>query len=95
MTSPAPPVIEPDIEETTDKDRPWQVIVWDDPVNTIPYVIFVFRKLFGYSEQKATELTMRVHHEGKASVSSGPREKMEIDCYQLHSYGLWATIEQS
>ena len=102
MTQTAP-VIEPDIDEridvesdeSTDEDRPWVVVVWDDPVNTIPYVIFVFRKLFGYSEKKATRLTMQVHNEGKATVSDGPREKMEIECYQLHSFGLWATIEKS
>lgn len=88
-------MIEPDVDESIDQDRPWQVVVWDDPVNTIPYVIFVFRKLFGYSERKATKLTMQVHNEGKATVSDGPREKMEIECYQLHAYGLWATIEQA
>lgn len=94
MTAPAP-VIEPDVDEANHDDRPWQVVVWDDPVNTIAYVIYVFRKLFGYSERKATELTMQVHNEGRSMVSDGPREKVEAECYQLHAYGLWATIEQS
>lgn len=93
MTAPAP-VIEPDVDESVDQDLPWQLVVWDDPVNTIAYVIFVFRKLFGYSERRATELTMQVHNEGRAMVSDGPREKVEIECYQLHAYGLWATIEK-
>lgn len=88
------PVVEVEIEDDVDHDRPWQVVVWDDPVNTITFVIYVFRRLFGYSENKATDLTMKVHHEGRAAVVDGPREKMEIDCYRLHSYGLWATIEQ-
>lgn len=70
-------------------------MVWDDPVNTIAYVIYVFRKLFGYNERKATELTMQVHNEGRSAVSDGPREKVEAECYQLHAYGLWATIEQT
>lgn len=87
-------MIEPDTDQGIEEDHVWRVVVWDDPVNTISYVIFVFRKLFGYSKKKATKLTMQVHNEGKASVSEGPREKMEIECYQLHSYGLWATIEQ-
>lgn len=94
VTAPAP-VIDPHVDEATDKDRPWQVVVWDDPVNTIPYVIYVFRKLFGYSERKATKLTMQVHHEGRSAVSDGPREEVEAQCYQLHAYGLWATIEQT
>lgn len=94
VTAPAP-VIDSHVDEKTDKDRPWQVVVWDDPVNTIPYVIYVFRKLFGYSERKATKLTMQVHHEGRSAVADGPREKVEAHCYQLHAYGLWATIEQT
>lgn len=93
MTS-TTPVIDFETKEETDEDRPWQVIVWDDPVNTITYVIYVFRKIFGYSEAKATRLTMQVHNEGRSAVNDGPREKMEMDCYQLHSFGLWATIEQ-
>jgi ATP-dependent Clp protease adaptor protein ClpS len=88
------PVIDIETRDVTDEDRPWQVIVWDDPVNTITYVIYVFRKVFGYSEMKATRLTMEVHHEGRSAVNDGPREQVEMDCYQLHSYGLWATIEQ-
>lgn len=85
--------MDPTVDEAIDEDRPWQVVVWDDPVNTITYVIYVFRKLFGYSEAKATKLTMKVHHEGRTAVADGTREKMELDCYRLHSYGLWATIE--
>jgi len=93
MTLPSP-VIDHETESTVEDQRPWQVIVWDDPVNTITYVIYVFRQIFGYSKRKATKLTMQVHNEGRAAVNDGPREKMEVDCYQLHSFGLWATIEQ-
>jgi ATP-dependent Clp protease adaptor protein ClpS len=75
-------------------DVPWVVIVWNDPVNTIDYVILVFQKLFGYSRAKATRLTMQVHHEGKAVVSSGSREKCEADVARLHAYGLWATMQK-
>ena len=92
-TRPAPVVI-PDTDENVDVDRPWQVIVWNDPVNTMSYVVYVFRKLFGYNEEKATHLMLQVHFEGRASVSDGPRERAEVDCYRLHGHGLWATIEQ-
>ena len=75
-------------------DVPWIVLVWNDPVNTFNYVTFVFQKLFGYSREKATRLMLQVHHEGKAVVASGTREKCEIDVARLHAYGLWATMQK-
>jgi ATP-dependent Clp protease adaptor protein ClpS len=70
------------------------VIVWDDPINLMSYVTFVFRKVFGYSKDKAEQLMMQVHVEGRAVVSSGAREKAELDVFRLHEHGLWATLEQ-
>lgn len=74
-------------------DRPWIVIVWNDPINLMSYVTFVFQKLFGYSKEKATQLMLDVHHKGRAVVASGPREKAELDVFRLHEHGLWATME--
>ena len=74
--------------------RPWVTIVWDDPVNLMTYVTYVFQKLFGYSEPHATKLMLQVHHEGKAVVSAGSRETMEVDVSKLHAAGLWATMQQ-
>lgn len=74
-------------------DRPWVVIVWNDPINLMSYVTFVFQKLFGYSREKATRLMLDVHHKGRAVVSSGPRERAELDVFRLHEHGLWATME--
>jgi ATP-dependent Clp protease adaptor protein ClpS len=76
-----------------DPDLPWIVLVWNDPINTMDYVALVFQKLFGYSKEKATRLMLQVHHEGRAVVSSGPREKAEIDVFRLHEHGLWATMQ--
>lgn len=73
---------------------PWVTIVWDDPVNLMNYVTYVFQKLFGYSEPQATKLMLQVHNEGKAVVSSGSRESMEVDVSRLHAAGLWATMQQ-
>lgn len=86
--------VEPDTDERTgaEEDRPWLVIVHNDPVNLMSYVVYVFQKLFGYSRDKATKLMLDVHHKGKAIVSSGPRERAESDVYRLHSHGLWATM---
>ena len=84
------------IEDTTEKeetDRPWLVIVWNDPINLMSYVTWVFQKLFGYSKQKATSLMMDVHEKGRAVVSSGSREKCELDVFRLHEHGLWATMQ--
>jgi ATP-dependent Clp protease adaptor protein ClpS len=85
----------PDQDESTERDRPWLVIVHNDPVNLMSYVTWVLQKLFGYPRAKAHKLMLQVHNEGKAIVSSGPREKAESDCYRLHSYGLWATMTKS
>ncbi|ETB22414.1 ATP-dependent Clp protease ClpS [Mycobacterium avium subsp. avium 11-4751] len=73
---------------------PWVTIVWDDPVNLMTYVTYVFQKLFGYSEPHATKLMLQVHNEGKAVVSAGSREAMEVDVSKLHAAGLWATMQQ-
>ncbi|AKK28914.1 ATP-dependent Clp protease adapter ClpS [Mycobacterium sp. EPa45] len=75
-------------------DTPWVTIVWDDPVNLMNYVTYIFQKLFGYSEPHATKLMLQVHHEGKAVVSAGSRESMEVDVSKLHAAGLWATMQQ-
>ena len=96
MAGPLAPVRTP--ETTTDEesalDRPWVTVVWDDPVNLMTYVTFVLQERFGYDEATATELMLQVHNEGKAIVSSGPRERMEHDTNRLHAYGLWATYQR-
>ena len=73
-------------------DRPWVTIVWDDPVNLMSYVTYVFMTLFSYSKERATQLMLQVHNEGRSVVSSGRREEMERDVARLHEYGLWATL---
>ena len=95
MTSPLE-VAEPDIDISVEvtPDMPWVVLVWNDPINLMSYVTFVLRKLFGYSEEKATELMLDVHHKGRAVVSSGPKEKAEADVARLHEHGLLATMQK-
>ena len=86
-------VIEPDIEEVNSLDRPWIVLVWNDPVNLMSYVTYVFQKLFGFSLEKATELMLDVHEKGRAVVASGTREEAEMHVFRLHEHSLWATME--
>src|SRR5438874_9232416 len=83
----------PHTDDVVTPDRPWVVIVWNDPINTMAYVTFVFQKLFGYTKSKATKLMLDVHHKGRAVVSNGTRERAELDVFRLHEHGLWATME--
>jgi ATP-dependent Clp protease adaptor protein ClpS len=98
MGAPAAPEVErverPVDDEQAEMDRGWITIVWNDPVNLMTYVTYVFQKLFGYSREKATKLMLDVHHKGKAVVSHGSREQMEHDVARLHAAGLWATLQQ-
>jgi ATP-dependent Clp protease adaptor protein ClpS len=87
-------VEEPRSQERDEHELPWIVIVWNDPINLMSYVTLVFQKLFGYSHEQASKLMLQVHFEGKAVVSSGNREKAELDVSRLHAYGLWATMQQ-
>jgi ATP-dependent Clp protease adaptor protein ClpS len=87
-------VREPEVYDDIEQERPWVVIVWNDPINLMSYVTLVFQKLFGFSLQKATRLMLQVHNDGKAVVSSGNREKSELDVARLHAHGLWATMQQ-
>lgn len=97
MSTAAPAEVEieqPGAGDGFEHDRPWIVIVWNDPINLMSYVTLVFRKLFGYTLAHATKLMLQVHEEGKAVVSSGTREKAELDVSRLHAHGLWATMRQ-
>ena len=99
--STAVPLTAPDLGEDTgtasrqEHDVPWDVIVWNDPVTLMSYVVFVLRKLFGHDEPTATKLMLQIHHEGRAVVASGPREKAESDVARLHAHGLQATLARS
>lgn len=93
MTAPVE-VEEPVHEVTYDPDRPWVVIVWNDPINLMAYVTYVLQKLFGYDHDKAEHLMLQVHNAGRAVVSNGTREKAELDVFRLHEHGLWATMQQ-
>ena len=86
--------IEEAIKEVFTGDRPWITIVWDDPVNLMTYVTYVLMELFGFTKEKAHELMMMVHTQGKATVTTGSREEMELDVARLHEYGLWATLQR-
>ena len=95
------PMATPDLDESLDVDVvtsenvPWLCIVWDDPVNLMSYVTYVFQTVLGYDRKRAQELMMQVHTEGKAVVSSGEKDKVETDVKKLHTAGLWATMQQA
>ena len=98
LVSAASPVeVEPTLtpDEMTVVAKPWVTIVWNDPVNLMSYVSYVFKKYFGYSKSHASKLMMEVHVDGRSVVSTGSREEMERDVQAMHEYGLWATLEKS
>ncbi len=82
-------------QERDERDRPWDVVVWNDPVTLMSYVVYVLRKLFGHDEPTATRLMLQVHNEGRAVVASGPRERAESDVSRLHAHGLQATLTRA
>jgi ATP-dependent Clp protease adaptor protein ClpS len=84
---------DPDVDADVSGDRPWITVVWNDPINLMSYVTHVFMTVFGYPKSTAEKLMLDVHHRGRAVVSSGTRERMELDASTLHGYGLWATLE--
>ena len=86
------PTTTPEQDDITLLATPWVTIVWNDPVNLMSYVTYVFQTVFGYAKPKAEKLMLDVHHKGRAVVSSGARERMEFDASRLHEHGLWATV---
>jgi ATP-dependent Clp protease adaptor protein ClpS len=82
-------------EEKAALDQPWVTIVWNDPVNLMSYVTYVFQNYFGYPRKKAEKLMLEVHQDGKSVVSTGSREEMERDVQAMHEYGLWATMQKA
>ena len=97
MATTSPVEVEPDLtpDEITLVAKPWVTIVWNDPVNLMSYVTYVFQKYFGYDKKKAEKLMLEVHEDGKSVVSSGSREEMERDVQAMHEYGLWATLQKA
>lgn len=76
-------------------DTPWNVVVWDDPVNLMSYVVYVLQKVFGYNRSLAKKLMMEVHNDGKSLVATEEREQAELHVHQLHTYGLQATLRRA
>jgi len=85
----------PESAPATVVDKPWITVVWNDPVNLMSYVAYVFQQYFGYAKPRAQKLMMDVHTVGRAVVSAGGREEMERDVEAMHGYGLWATVAKS
>jgi ATP-dependent Clp protease adaptor protein ClpS len=96
MSAPSPVELdEPVTDDITQLSTPWVTIVWNDPVNLMSYVTFVFQQYFGYPRNKAEKLMLEVHHDGRSVVSTGSREEMERDVQAMHEYGLWATMQKA
>jgi ATP-dependent Clp protease adaptor protein ClpS len=96
VSAPSPVELDqPETDDLTFVDQPWVTVVWNDPVNLMSYVSYVFETYFGYSRKKAEKLMLEVHNDGRSVVASGSREEMERDVQAMHEYGLWATLEKA
>ena len=95
MTTAPVELEEPRADERVRPDTPWVTIVWNDPINLMSYVSYVFQTYFGYQQAVAEKLMLDVHHKGRAVVSTGRREEMERDVEAMHGYGLWATLQRA
>lgn len=76
------------------QDKAWRLIVWNDPVNLMNYVSYVFQSYFGFTRERADQLMLQVHHDGFCVVRSGSREAIESDVHAMHGFGLQATMTQ-
>lgn len=94
-----PSIAHPDLHQdrlaASDPRRPWQTVVWNDPVNLMSYVVHVFREYFGFGRPEAELRMLEVHHDGHTVVAEGPREQMELHAHAMHDYGLWATVRRA
>jgi ATP-dependent Clp protease adaptor protein ClpS len=86
---------ERELDESPVPDSPWATVVWNDPVNLMSYVAWIFRSYFGFDAAEAERRMLLVHREGKAVVATGPREEMERHVEAMHEYGLWATVQKA
>ncbi len=93
--STALPLDDPHLRLDAAHAGPWQTVVWNDPVNLMSYVAYVFREYFGVSAERAEQLMLAVHHDGQAVVAEGAREQMELHAQAMHDYGLWATVREA
>jgi len=85
----------PELDELALTDQPWITLVWNDPVNLMSYVSWVFRSYFGFDKTEADRLMLIVHTEGRAVVATGSREEMERHVEAMHGFGLWATLQKA
>ena len=83
-----------EVDQQIALDTPWVAIVWNDPVNLMSYVSYVFRSYFGFAREQAQEIMLQVHNNGRAVVATGSREEMERHAEAMHDFGLWATVQR-
>lgn len=97
MTAAVLPALDEQVEviEEHASQVPWTTVVWNDPVNLMSYVSWVFRRYFQFDAPTAEKLMLQVHHDGRATVAEGNREAMERHAEAMHEFGLWATVEKA
>lgn len=79
------PKVEP-VEETTPLVAPrWNVILHDDDVTTMEFVVWLLVSLFGRALDDAVALMLEVHETGAAVVCACSQERAELYVEQVTS----------
>ena len=71
----------------------WRVVVLNDPVNRMSYVVMVLRKVRGFEAQRARKHMLEVHENGRSIVWTGTREQAEAHMFALQQWHLTAVIQ--
>lgn len=88
--------IDVDIEQyiTTFSDtlHGWNVILWNDDVHSMDYVVIALVDTVGLSPERAVAVMFEAHDCGKAVAWSGAKEVAETYRDGLQAYGLTVTL---
>jgi ATP-dependent Clp protease adaptor protein ClpS len=71
----------------------WRVVVLNDPVNRMSYVVMVLRRVFGFPEERARKHMLEVHEQGRSVLWSGTREQAEAYAFALQQWHLTAVVQ--
>jgi ATP-dependent Clp protease adaptor protein ClpS len=77
------------------EDEPYQLIVWNDDVNTFDWVIETLIEVCRHTQEQAEQCTLLIHYKGKCDVKRGSYDELEPMCTAITDRGINATIEQT
>ncbi len=79
-------------QAATEKEKIYEVILFNDDVHTFDFVIDTLMEVCGHDLLQAEQCTLLVHYKGKAAVKHGSYDEMKAICTGLLDRGLSAEI---